>query len=415
MQQYLDFLKDILENGVRKGDRTGTGTLSVFGRQMRFDLSATFPLVTTKKIYLKAVIHELLWFLSGSTNTKYLTDNGVTIWDEWSAPEDVYTTEAITDVESYELFCQGHGGGDVEVAGGHFRRYLINRLRDTGKMDKDDVVLSRDIRITGTYDLLRRYPVECTAIFDNCGIPREKQVLVKKKGDLGRVYGAQWRDWIGPNGEHIDQIKNVIHRLKTNPDCRRLIVTAWQPAEVDKQALPPCHCFFQFWTRELDRKEIIDWVRANLPQEDQRIKQQLMKEIDAELFLNNDDALIARNYELYTAVPGVPTRALSCQLYQRSADAFLGVPFNIASYALLVMMVAQVCNMAAGEFIWTGGDCHVYTNHLEQVELQLTRIPYGLPTMRINPDVKDIFGFKYEDFTLEGYESHPAIKAPVAV
>lgn len=264
MKQYLDVLQDIMANGTLKSDRTGTGTKSVFGRQMRFDLSEGFPLVTTKKVHLRSIIHELLWFLQGDTNIKYLKDNGVSIWDEWA----------------------------------------------------------------------------------------------DENGDLGPVYGHQWRSWPTPEGTTIDQIANVVEQIKTHPDSRRLIVSAWNVAEVDKMALPPCHSLFQFY---------------------------------------------------------VADGKLSCQLYQRSADMFLGVPFNIASYALLTMMMAQVCGLKPGEFVHTLGDAHIYTNHFEQVALQLSRDVRPLPTMKINPDVKDIFSFRYEDFTLEGYDPHPGIKAPVAV
>lgn len=264
MQQYHDLMRHILDYGVRKEDRTGTGTISVFGYQMRFDLAQGFPLVTTKKVHLKSIIHELLWFLQGATNIAYLKENGVSIWNEWA--------------------------------------------------DED--------------------------------------------GELGPVYGKQWRSWAAPDGETIDQIQDVVGQIKRNPDSRRLIVTAWNPADVGKMALPPCHAFFQFYVAE---------------------------------------------------------GKLSCQLYQRSADVFLGVPFNIASYALLTMMVAQVCGLQSGEFIWTGGDTHLYLNHLEQVKLQLSREPRPLPQLRINSAVSDIFGFRYEDFQLESYDPHPAIKAPVAV
>jgi thymidylate synthase len=264
MQAYLDLLTHIKENGTFKSDRTGTGTTSVFGYQMRFNLEEGFPLVTTKKTHLKSIIHELLWFLNGETNIGYLTENGVRIWDEWA----------------------------------------------------------------------------------------------DENGDLGPVYGKQWRSWEGANGVVIDQIKEAVQTLKTNPDSRRIIVSAWNVADLPKMALMPCHAFFQFY---------------------------------------------------------VANGKLSCQLYQRSADVFLGVPFNIASYALLTMMMAQVCDLGLGDFIWTGGDTHLYSNHMEQVELQLTRTPRALPTMKINPNVKDILDFKYEDFTLEGYDPYPGIKAPVAV
>ena len=264
MKQYLDLLRHVMENGVDKGDRTGTGTRSVFGYQMRFNLEDGFPVLTTKKLHLRSIIHELLWFLSGDTNIKYLHDNGVTIWDEWA----------------------------------------------------------------------------------------------DENGDLGPVYGYQWRSWPNPNGEDIDQIAQVVNSLKNNPDSRRHIVSAWNPAEVDQMALPPCHSLFQFY---------------------------------------------------------VADGRLSCQLYQRSADLFLGVPFNIASYALLTMMMAQVTGLKVGEFVHTLGDVHIYSNHFEQVKEQLSREPRALPIMKINPDVKSIFEFKYEDFTLEGYDPHPTIKAPIAV
>ncbi len=264
MRQYHDLMERILADGVAKQDRTGTGTLSMFGHQMRFDLREGFPLVTTKKLHLKSIVYELLWFLAGDTNIKYLNQHGVTIWDEWA----------------------------------------------------------------------------------------------DENGDLGPVYGRQWRSWPTADGGAIDQIANVVSAIRRNPDSRRLIVTAWNPADVDAMALPPCHLLFQFY--------------------------------------------VARG-------------RLSCQLYQRSADVFLGVPFNIASYALLTLMVAQVTDLAPGDFVWTGGDCHLYSNHLEQARLQLTREPRGLPRMRLNPAVHDILAFRYEDFTLEGYDPHPQIKAKVAV
>ena len=264
MQQYHQLLQHILDNGVQKSDRTGTGTISTFGYQMRFNLRDGFPLVTTKKVHLKSIIYELLWFLKGETNIAYLKENGVSIWDEWA----------------------------------------------------------------------------------------------DETGELGPVYGKQWRSWEGKDGVVIDQINDVINQIKRNPDSRRLIVNAWNVADLPKMALMPCHTMFQFY---------------------------------------------------------VANGRLSCQLYQRSADVFLGVPFNIASYALLTMMIAQVCDLEPGEFIHTFGDVHIYNNHLEQVQTQLSRNPFPLPTVKLNPDVKDIFGFKFEDFTLENYQSHPAIKAPVAV
>ncbi|MBX9892512.1 MAG: thymidylate synthase [Chitinophagaceae bacterium] len=264
MQQYHQLLQHILDTGVYKSDRTGTGTISCFGYQMRFDLQKGFPLVTTKKVHLKSIVHELLWFLQGATNIQYLKENGVSIWDEWA----------------------------------------------------------------------------------------------DENGELGPVYGKQWRSWEGANGVVVDQITDLIQQIKKNPDSRRLLVSAWNVADLPQMALMPCHTMFQFY---------------------------------------------------------VADGKLSCQLYQRSADVFLGVPFNIASYALLTMMIAQVCGLGYGDFVHTFGDVHIYSNHMEQVKLQLSREPYPLPTMRLNPEVKDIFGFRFEDFTLENYQCHPAIKAPVAV
>jgi len=264
MQQYLDLMRHILDHGVKKEDRTGTGTLSVFGHQMRFDLEEGFPVTTTKKLHLRSIIHELLWFLQGDTNIRYLKENKVRIWDEWA----------------------------------------------------------------------------------------------DENGDLGPVYGHQWRSWPTPDGGSVDQIKQVLHQIKNNPDSRRIMVSAWNVADVEKMALPPCHALFQFYVAE---------------------------------------------------------GKLSCQLYQRSADVFLGVPFNIASYALLTMMIAQVCDLEPGEFIHTFGDAHLYINHLEQAGIQLSRNPRPLPTMKINPEVKDLFAFKYEDFELVNYDPHPHIKAQVAV
>jgi thymidylate synthase len=264
MQQYLDLLRHIMDNGTHKTDRTGTGTQSCFGYQMRFDLQKGFPLVTTKKVHLKSIIYELLWFLKGETNIAWLKEHGVKIWDEWA----------------------------------------------------------------------------------------------DENGDLGPVYGKQWRSWEGKDGKVVDQVSDLIEQIKKNPDSRRLIISAWNVADLPEMALMPCHNMFQFY---------------------------------------------------------VADGKLSCQLYQRSADVFLGVPFNIASYALLTMMIAQVCDLEPGEFVHTFGDVHIYSNHMEQVNLQLSRTPYPLPTMKLNPGVKNIFDFKFEDFTLENYQSHPAIKAPVAV
>ena len=298
MKQYLDLLTRIKTEGAVKTDRTGTGTKSVFGHQMRFDLSQGFPLLTTKKVFLKGIIHELLWFLNGDTNIKYLVDNGVHIWDN-----DAY--------RYYNELCVKNGV--LPVAMEEFLR----------------------------------------AAQDGVDSPIEGY----KFGDLNHVYGYQWRSWPRPNGEAIDQIQQAVDLIKNNPDSRRIIVSAWNVADVEKMALPPCHTLFQFY---------------------------------------------------------VADGKLSCMLYQRSADTFLGVPFNIASYALLTMMMAQVCGLKAGEFVHTLGDTHLYLNHLEQVDEQLSRTPRALPKMRLNPDVKSIFDFKYEDFTLSEYDPYPTIKAPMS-
>ena len=298
MKQYLDLLKKIKEDGIVKSDRTGTGTRSIFGYQMRFDLSEGFPLLTTKRVFLKGVIHELLWFLAGDTNIKYLVDNGVHIWDN-----DAY--------RFYKELCAKQGVVPISM-----EEFLVAAQLQTPS------------------------PIDGYAY-----------------GNLNHVYGYQWRSWGKPDGSAIDQVKQVIDTIKNNPDSRRMIVSAWNVADVEDMALPPCHVLFQFY---------------------------------------------------------VADGKLSCQLYQRSADTFLGVPFNIASYALLTMMIAQECGLQAGEFVHTLGDTHLYLNHMEQVDEQLSRSPRTLPTMRLNPDVKSVFDFKYDDFTLEGYDPHPTIKAPMS-
>lgn len=297
MKQYLDLLQHVLDHGTERLDRTGTGTVGVFGYQMRFDLSQGFPVLTTKKLHLRSIIYELLWFLRGDTNIKYLKEHGVSIWDEWA----------------------------------------------------------------------------------------------DENGDLGPVYGSQWRSWPDGRGGTIDQIAGVVDEIKRNPYSRRLMVTAWNPAEIHDMALPPCHCLFQFYVEPV--APVVD-------------------KLNVEKLIGSDNVSTQQHINVSTQ----PAKGrLSCQLYQRSADIFLGVPFNIASYALLTMMVAQVCGLQPGDFVHTLGDAHIYRNHLDQVHLQLTREPRKLPTMRINPAVKDIFGFQYEDFTLEGYDPHPHIKGEVSV
>jgi thymidylate synthase len=293
MQQYHDLLRHVLANGVKKEDRTGTGTISVFGYQMRFNLQEGFPLVTTKKVHTKSIIHELLWFLKGETNIEYLCQNGVRIWDDW--PYAAY--------------------------------------------QKSDAFAGETIR-------------------EFAAKVAEDHDFAMKWGNLGPVYGYQWRNWPTPNGEHVDQIKQIIHQIQNNPDSRRIIVNAWNPGQIGEMALPPCHAFFQFY---------------------------------------------------------VADGKLSCQLYQRSADIFLGVPFNIASYALLVMMIAQVTGLELGDFVHTFGDAHIYLNHMDQVNEQLSRDFRPLPQMKLNPNITNLLDFTYDDFELVGYDPHPTIKAPVAV
>lgn len=322
MKQFLDLVRHVMVNGVEKSDRTGTGTRSVFGYQMRFDLNEGFPLVTTKKTHERSIIHELLWFLMGDTNIKYLQDNGVKIWDEWAVPECRY--EPITPFDRYDLMERDYPE--------EFEEYLT---WSPHKSEEEKVA----------------WCVER-------GVPVASKVKNDNAGDLGPVYGKQWRSWPTPDGGYIDQMVRVVNDLKNTPDSRRIIVSAWNVGELDKMALAPCHAFFQFY---------------------------------------------------------VANGKLSCQLYQRSCDVFLGLPFNIASYALLTHMLAQQCDLEVGEFIWTGGDVHIYSNHFEQVETLLQREPKALPTLRFARRPDSLFDYKYEDFIINGYDPHPPIKAPVAV
>jgi thymidylate synthase len=304
-KEYLSLMKHIYENGVDTGDRTGTGARSVFGHQMRFDLAKGFPLLTTKKVFMKAITHELLWFLKGSTNIKYLLENGVHIWDEWP----------------FKAYLKSEG---IEVP-------------ETGSEEWNKKLKSYQENIINDDEFSKKY------------------------GELGPVYGYQWRNWPTKDGGHVDQITQIIDQIKNNPNSRRIIVSAWNVGDIEemtKSGLPPCHCLFQFY---------------------------------------------------------VADGKISCQLYQRSADFFLGVPFNIASYSMFTMMIAQVCGLELGEFVWTGGNIHLYSNHFEQVEEQLSRDLRETPTLKLNPDVKDIFDFKYEDFEVQNYDPHPYIKAPIAV
>lgn len=369
MRQYLQLMENILTFGHEKKDRTGTGTRSLFGAQMRFDLTEGFPLVTTKKVHLRSIIHELLWFLKGDTNIGYLKDNNVSIWDEWSEPKDTFKDVELTQEERMDaaialgLWKNGRGG------------------------------LREKLHVEG--------PEKGSLFLDNIGVKRNKQVLDKRAGDLGPVYGKQWRDWVGPDGKHHDQISKVIDQLRNDPDNRRIIVSAWNVGELDEMALAPCHSFFQFYTRELTLEERELWQKTNTPEAYQHFRC---------LEWEDDE-----DYHAALTADNVPARGLSCQLYQRSADVFLGVPFNIASYALLTEMVAQQVNMVAEEFIWTGGDTHLYSNHLEQTRLQLTRDPHPLPRLKFKRKPESIFDYQFEDFEIEGYVSHDAIKAPVAI
>lgn len=427
MKNYLALTKLIRDTGVVKGDRTGTGTLSTFGGELRFDLTQGFPLVTTKRTHLKSIIHELLWFLKGETNIRYLKENGVNIWDSWIKPETAEYRD-LTDEEIGKALCKKLGGTHLSGIA-----WLDGGLDNPPNPDNLEVV--HDV-INGEalvfwvkkevyepfFTPTTRFPDVIRHIASAYGISCTKLIA----GELGPVYGSQWRKWddtriveekevqgyvdrgyvncgeLNHGGDwvvrrEIDQIANLIEQLKTNPDSRRLIVTAWNPSYVDEQALPPCHSFFQFYTEELTFEE-----RAALGKR--------------EGFLVGEDPQGGfTNAGLVLDQIGVPRRRLSCKLTQRSADVFLGVPFNIASYALLTMMVAQVTDMVVGEFIWSGGDVHLYSTHKEQVDLQLSRTPLELPKMKLNSEIKDIFDFTYSDFTLEGYEPCPPISAPVAV
>lgn len=342
MKQYKKLITAILRKGTVKKDRTGVGTVSIFGHQMRFNLQEGFPLVTTKKTHVKAIIHELLWFIKGDTNIQYLVKNGVHIWNEWP-----------------------------------FQAYL------------------KSLNIENKYP---KYSPEWEAHLQEFVEKISTQdAFAQRWGYLGPVYGKQWRKWRTVDGAEMDQLEEIIQTLQKSPDSRRMIVTAWNPGEVSEMALPPCHTLFQFYTEEMDWPERL------------KIADQYTREQFFEI-----DPSVSKIHEALDGL-GIPRRKLSCQLYQRSADVFLGVPFNIASYALLTMMIAQVTYMAPGEFIWTGGDCHLYQNHLKQAQEVLSRTEKHLPVMRLDTDVRDINDFEYGSFKLEGYEPHPPIKAPVAV
>lgn len=406
MKQYQDLMAEVFAKGTPKKDRTGTGTLSIFGHQMRFNLQEGFPLVTTKRCHLRSIIHELLWFLKGDTNIQYLKDNGVTIWDEWCLAEDEVVNKPLVKSERAKLAVEGE----------YCKEDLLQLIKKLDKMG----------------------PVAGQQYLDEMGVPKTLPSIMRRAGDLGPVYGKQWRAWqhheiiaaddkegldnaTSKGGEWIaggddlmngdttpyvyrfetDQIAKVMDQLKNDPDNRRIIVSAWNVTDLDDMALAPCHAFFQFYTREMSLDERVQWAEEN----------------DNELWSDYIHAtFVDENTRLgWLDKAGVPTRKLSCQLYQRSCDIFLGLPFNIASYALLIHMFAQQANMVVGDFVWTGGDVHLYSNHLEQARTQLGRTPRALPKLIIKRKPDSIFDYKFEDFDIEGYDPHPAIKAPVAI
>lgn len=396
MKQYLELMQRILDEGVEKKDRTGTGTVSIFGHQMRFDLRENFPLVTTKKCHLRSIIHELIWFLNGDTNNQYLASNGVTIWDEWQATEDVIDLHrSIDKLLSYNC-------SDVD-AGTYIDSIRISTGLDLTKASNAELLKYFDEM--AAKETARLTELHCQPIL----ITRDAYVEYSKRvGDFGPIYGKQWRDWVGPNGEHHDQIANVLRMLREDPDSRRIIVSAWNVADLDKMALAPCHAFMQFYTREMSQSDRVQWLYENTADEWDEFQ-----EVTGKLTAEERDAGELQALDKY----GVPKRELSLQLYQRSCDTFLGLPFNIASYALLTHWVAYCTNMAVGDFVWTGGDIHLYSNHLEQAREQLGRLPKKLPKFvwRTDRKVNDPKEFRPEDFEIVGYDPHPAIKAPIAI
>jgi thymidylate synthase len=408
MKQYLDLLSHVLEHGTEKSDRTGTGTRSVFGWQMRYDLSAGFPMVTTKKLHLRSIVHEIIWFLRGDTNIAYLKENGVSIWDEWASTEDVVESVRLDNHERAKLLATKLGISASDAVA------LLNR-RDADARLNDGDTLNGEEYLTDE------------------GIPTHRDKVITPAGDLGPVYGKQWRSWAGPRGEVIDQISWVIDELKRNPDSRRLVVSAWNVADLPKMALQPCHCLFQFYAvpltvderiAEYNRRVVTEEAHFNnSPAADFGFEHRTYRTVSRESIIGwnlpahqrEAGTFTDKHLHEYLDRMEAPAHKLSCQLYQRSGDIFLGVPFNIASYALLTHMVAQVTNMAVGDFVHTLGDAHIYQNHYVQAEKQLSREARPLPTLHLNPDVKNIFDFKFEDITVVDYNPHPAIKAPVAV
>lgn len=419
MQQYLDLLRAGL-NGTFKGDRTGTGTMSIFGYQMRFNLNDGFPLVTTKRLYLRAIIHELLWFLKGDTNNESLRAVDVGIWNEWAEPEDVFVSGIKPDDEvadEWRDIYQKQFGAEEG-----WQLSMPDEI-DYIRLGNESVV---DYKGVKHYVRQKPYSTETLDWANRKGIDLTKSIQTKLKGDLGPIYGKQWRSWEGSNGKTFDQIAWVIEELKRNPDSRRLVVSAWNVEDLDKMALNPCHTMFQFYAlpMSLDDRFRHASNSENLTNDQFEEIKAAWKEYDraGEVFRKDSAAesqtvLEAKKQAVVDALDrhGVPSRRLSCQLYQRSMDIFLGGPFNIASYAILTHMVAQVVNMDVGDFVHTIGDAHVYSNHVHQASLQLQRDPMPLPKLWLNPNIKNIDDFTFDDIRVIGYESHPAIKAPVAV
>ena len=392
--QYLNLLADIINNGRTKGDRTGTGTIAVFGRQMRFDLSKGFPLLTTKAVHLKSIIHELLWFIKGDTNIGYLKEHGVKIWDDWAVkPEQIHPV-VLSNKQRVKM---------ASIADERTEQSIWDEFTEYAEDEyESDLVAWDDLD-----DYLHRL-----------GIPTTRPGNAKE-GDLGPIYGKQWTAWENKDGTTINQLSQVVEMLKKNPTSRRIIVTGWNPSVLPdesltpehnvllgKQALPPCHTLFQFYAEELsilERRSLLSDARLASHMTT------LLVHIDG----MDPDVHEAEEHKLFDLI-NISKYRLSLQLYGRSQDVFLGTPFNVASYSLLLMMVAQVTNMVPGEYIHTSGDTHIYANHMDQVREQLSRYPYSAPTMKLNPNVKKLEDFVFEDFTLENYQSHPAIKAPVA-
>lgn len=417
MQQYHAMLERVLKNGRVKSDRTGTGTISVFGYQMRLDLAKGFPLVTTKKIFTKAMIHELLWFLKGSTNNEDLNAVGVTIWDEWVRGKATYKDVELTREEQIQAYA---------------RWRTISREEAETELEQADREFNAvageakcELYTSGYKSGTERIFAICHEAYEKgrASMPllMTKRVIDKPAGDLGPIYGKQWRSWEGPNGVAYDQIQMAIDQLKSNPDSRRNLVSAWNVADLTEMALMPCHTMFQFYADELTLAERVDmYVKTRFPKgidEELRPADHLLS-FNAKYLAEKNDVTRQEILEMMNVIfeaRKTPTHRLSCQLYQRSADAFLGVPFNIASYALLTHMVAQVTNMAVGDFIHTFGGLHIYSNHIDQVQLQLSRKPKPLSTILLNPVIKNIDDFTYDDVVILGYDPHPAIKAPVAV